>query len=119
MSLDVARAGGPASGPGAMLRRHRVEIALVIAVVELIALWLGGASRFSLLALAIAGVALHHLAGRRQSNYVVRQLTWIIAFSQVAAAIAWLALKLVFGVIVVIAVVVLVGALVVLAGDRT
>ena len=98
----------PPGKVGAWLRRYRLRIALVVGVVEAIILW-GWHHWFfgSLLALVIAITAVYAYVryARNLKNQTLRQVAWIVAFSQgvaalIPAAIGFVAFSLViFGVI--------------------
>ena len=77
------------SRAGRWLRERRFRLALWIAAVEAILVaFLHDVSRFTVFALAVAAVAVYWYAGRRTRSDVVHQGTWILAFSQLLAALA-------------------------------
>jgi hypothetical protein len=79
-------AGQPTTGPGAWLRRHRLQIAGILALVEGVAFAMHATSRIVLLALAVAVIALHFYVGPHLP-YTLRQVTWTLALAQALVAV--------------------------------
>jgi hypothetical protein len=103
---------------GRQLRENRLRIALVIALVEGILVLLGAIDWWVVVLLAIGAVALYVMRGRTARRDDVRELTWILAVSQVAVVLVP-ALALVLTALAVVALVIAaVVALVVLLRDR-
>jgi hypothetical protein len=103
---------------GRQLRENRLRIALVIALVEGILVLLGAIDWWVVVLLAIGAVALYVMRGRTSRRDDVRELTWILAVSQVAVVLVP-ALALVLTALAVVALVIAaVVALVVLLRDR-
>jgi hypothetical protein len=103
---------------GRALRENRLQIALVVALVEGILVLLGEIPWWSVIVVAVVAVALYVWGGRTAGRVEVREISWIFAVSQVAVV---LVPALAFGVVVfaVIALVLAaVVALVVLLRDR-
>lgn len=103
---------------GRRLRDNRLRIALIVAVVEGILVLVGAIDWWVVVLLAILSVALYVLAGRAARREEARELSWIVAVSQVAVVLVpALALVLTaFAVVALIAIAVV--ALVVLLRDR-
>jgi hypothetical protein len=107
------------SRAGRWLRERRLRFSLWIAAVEAILVaFLHDISRYTVFALAIAAVALYLLAGRRTRSDVVHQGTWILAFSQLLAALAAILAVFVFWLAIVAMVVFIVVALFYVFADR-
>ena len=99
-------------------RDNRLRIALLLALAEGILVLLGEIPWWSVVLVAIGAVALYVVAGRKSDRQEVRELTWILAVSQVAVVLVP-ALALVLTAFAVVALVLLaVVALVVLLRDR-
>jgi len=73
---------------GRWLRAHRVRIALWVAVAEgIVAALVYGLSRWVVIAVAIAALALYLFWGRSARSETARQLTWIAGASQALAVV--------------------------------
>jgi hypothetical protein len=114
----------PSTGGGSLpfLRRHRAKVAVAITVVEAVALGLSGIgflrSLVVLLLAATLAIVLHLVAQRRAVPYTVRQLTWILAVSQILALLVpFLVIGGVIAIAIVLAFAILAG-IVILIGDR-
>ena len=85
------------SRTGRWLRERRIRFALWIAAIEaiLVAVF-HDVSRFTVFALAIGAVATYWYAGRRTRSDVFHQSTWILAVSQLLAALAAIVAFIVF-----------------------
>jgi hypothetical protein len=85
------------SRTGRWLRERRIRFALWIAAVEaiLVAVF-HDVSRFTVFALAVAAVALYWFAGRRTRSDTLHQGSWILAVSQLLAALAAILAFIVF-----------------------
>jgi hypothetical protein len=69
-------------------RRRRWRIALAIAVVEDVAVaFSSGVSRFAVIVLAVAALALYANVGRRTRSRIGHDTMWVFAFSQSLAVI--------------------------------
>lgn len=100
------------------LRENRLRIALLIALVEGILVLIGEIDWWVVVLLAVGAVALYVLRGRTARRDDLRQVTWILAVSQVAVVLVP-ALALVLTAFAVVALVILaLVALVVLLRDR-
>ncbi len=100
------------------VRANRLRIALLVALVEGILVLIGAIDWWVVVLLAIAAVALYVLRGRAARRDEVRQVSWIVAVSQVAVVLVP-ALALVLTAFAVVALVLFaVIALVVLLRDR-
>jgi cytochrome b561 len=85
------------SRTGRWLRARRVRFALWIAAVEAIIVAVAhDISRWTVIALAIAAVALYVAAGRESRSDTFRQLSWIFAASQLLAVLAAILAFIVF-----------------------
>ena len=103
---------------GRAVRENRLRIALVLALVEGILVLLGEIPWWSVVLVAIVAVAVYAGVGRQAGREEVRELSWILAVSQVAVVLVP-ALALVLTAFAVVALVVIaVVALVVLLRDR-
>jgi hypothetical protein len=103
---------------GRTLRENRLRIALVVALVEGILVLLGEIPWWAVVLFAIGAVALYVAAGRTSHREEVRELTWILAVSQLAVVLVP-ALALVLTTLAVVGLVLIaVVALVVLLLDR-
>lgn len=123
VSQSFAYGTPPPTGgePLPFLRRHRAKIAVAITVIEAVALGLSGIgflrSIVLLLLVATLALVLHVLASRR-APYAVRQLTWILAVSQILALLfPFVVIGGVIAIAIVLAFVILAG-IVILIGDR-
>lgn len=102
---------------GRRLRENRLRVALIVALVEGILVLVGSVDWLVVLLLAIAAVAFYVTRGRSARREEVRELSWIVAVSQVAVVLVP-ALALVLTAFAVLALVVIaVVALVVLLRD--
>ncbi len=103
---------------GRALREYRVRIALLVALVEGVLVLVGEIPWWSVVLVAIAAVALYVVVGRKAGREEVREVSWILAVSQLAVVLVP-ALALVLTAFAVVALVLLaVVALVVLLRDR-
>ena len=93
------------TGPGPWLRARRLRIALLIGLVEsLLVVW-GGLGWFWVLALAAAAVALSIFVTRSPRLHGLREVSWILAASQLIAVLVpvlWVVAKAVAVVILVV-----------------
>src|SRR4051812_11755381 len=77
------------SKSGRWLRARRTRIALVIAAFEaVIVAVFNDASKWTVIGLAVVAGVLYWYAGRNSRSDMFRQLTWILAVSQLAAVLA-------------------------------
>jgi hypothetical protein len=85
------------SRTGRWLHARRLRIALVIAAVEalLVAIF-HDVSQFTVIGLAIVATVLYWYVGRNSRADTFRQVTWIFAFSQLAAVVAAIVAFIVF-----------------------
>lgn len=123
MAESYARGAPPPSGgaPLPFLRRHRVKLGLGLAIIELIVLGFGPGDYLrqwiGLLAIAVAAIFVQ-IALSRYLPYILRQVTWAVAFAQALVAL----FPIFFGVGVVIIVILLffavLAGLALLLGDR-
>ena len=103
---------------GRRLRDNRLRIALIVALVEGVLVLVGSIDWWVVVLLAILGVAVYVMAGRTARREEARELSWIVAVSQVAVVLVP-ALALVLTAFAVVALVLIaVVALVVLLRDR-
>jgi hypothetical protein len=103
---------------GRRLRENRLRIALLIALVEGILVLVGEIDWWVVVLLALGALALYVTRGRTAARDDVRQVSWILAVSQVAVVLVP-ALALVVTALAVVALVFFaVVALVVLLRDR-
>jgi hypothetical protein len=111
----------PAGGAGGWLRRHRLRLAVVLALLEAL-LWAFDVSKLMLLAIAVGAVALHFFVTPRIPSYTFRQVSWVVAFAQALIAMGSILLVvfttlvalLIFGFLVVL----VIGGVAALLGDR-
>jgi low temperature requirement protein LtrA len=103
---------------GRQLRDNRLRIVLIVALVEGVLVLLGSIEWWVVLVLAIAAVALYVLRGRAARREEIREVSWILAVSQVAVVLVPVLALVVTALAVVALVVVAVIALVVLLRDR-
>src|SRR5436309_13715495 len=73
--------------PGLSLRRNRIKITLVIAVVEGLLVLVGVIPHLAVYVLAAVAIAFWAGAGRNYKSNLGRQLSWIFAASQAAAVL--------------------------------
>lgn len=107
--------------PLPFLRRHRAKVAVAITIVEAVVLGLSGIgflrSIVLLLLAATLAIVLHVVAAGR-APYAVRQLTWILAVSQILALLfPFVVIGGVIAIAIVLAFAILAG-IVILIGDR-
>jgi hypothetical protein len=100
------------------LRRQRLRIALAIAVVEGILVITDVIPWWLVLALATAGLALYVGVGRDSSNGDVRNITWIVAVSQLVVVLVPIAVVVVGALAIVVVVGFAIVALLALLADR-
>ncbi len=107
------------SRPGRWLRARRTRIAFSIAAVEaiLVAVF-HDVSRWTVIGVAIAAVALFLLVGRDSRSDTVRQVSWILAASQLLAVLAAILAFIVVWTAIVLVVVFALIALFVVFADR-
>ena len=103
---------------GRQLRDNRLRIALVVALVEGVLVLLGSIEWWLVLVLAIASLAVYVLWGRAAGREEIRELSWIVAVSQVAVVLVPVLALVLTAFAVVALVVIAVVALVVLLRDR-
>jgi hypothetical protein len=89
VSLSESHAAPTPSRTGRWLRERRTRIALWIAAAEaiLVAIF-HDVSRYTVFALAVAAVVAYFYAGRRTRSDTLHQASWILAISQLLAALA-------------------------------
>jgi hypothetical protein len=75
------------SGRGFWLRERRLRLALLIGLVESLLVVLGGLGWFWVLAVAGVAVALYIFVARGARYHAFREITWILAASQLIAVI--------------------------------
>lgn len=100
------------------LRRHRAQIALVIALLEAILVVAGVLPWWVVAATAAIAVAAYVWFGRGHSSPVVRGITWVVAVSQLVVVLVPVGLVVAGVLAIVILVVIAVVALAVLLLDR-
>jgi amino acid transporter len=103
---------------GRRMRDNRLRIALVVAVVEGILVLVGSIDWWVVLLLAIAAVAFYGMRGRSAHREEVREVSWILAVSQVAVVLVPVLALVLTAFAVVALVLIAVVALVVLLQDR-
>jgi hypothetical protein len=74
-------------GAGPWLEARRLRLALLIGLVESLAVIVGDFGWFWVLAAAIAATALYIFVGRRTGSHLLREILWILAASQLIAVI--------------------------------
>jgi hypothetical protein len=103
---------------GRFLRENRLKIALIVALVEGVLVLLGEIDWWIVVLVAIAAVVLYVARGRQTRSQKLREVSWIVAVSQLAVvlvpALALVLTAFAIFVLIVLAVV----ALVVLLRDR-
>ena len=72
---------------GRFLRRNRLKLALMLAVVEGFLVLVGALPWWGVLLLAALGLALYVGIGRESSSGELRDATWILAVSQLAVVL--------------------------------
>ena len=103
---------------GRWLRARRVRLAIWVAVIEGLIVAIGNdISKWTVMVLAIAVLALYFVAGRNLRWDVGRQLAWIAAASQVLALLVALFAFIVWGIAVGAVVILAILALVYLYSD--
>jgi hypothetical protein len=100
------------------LRRNRAKIALAVAALEGILVLAGAIPWWVVVLLALAGLALWAALGREHANPFVRDLTWVLAASQLLVVLVPIATAIVLALAVVVLVLFVVAALVALFLDR-
>jgi hypothetical protein len=114
--LDVLEHGE--TSVSRMLRRHRLRIALVVAVVEGILVIADVIPWWLVLSLALVGLVAYTAVGRNSTRTDVRSITWIAAVSQLIVVLVPIA-TVVVGILAIVVVALLaVVALVALLADR-
>ena len=103
---------------GRGLREYRLRIALLVALVEGILVLVGSIDWWIVVLLAIAAVVVYVLWGRESRREEVREVSWIIAVSQVAVVLVPVLALVLTAFAVVALVLIAVVALVVLLQDR-
>ncbi|HVH51097.1 MAG TPA: hypothetical protein VM690_03060 [Gaiellaceae bacterium] len=107
------------SGAGRWLRERRNRIALWIAVIEAIIVAVAhDASRWTVMALAAAAVAIYWFWGRNARSDLARQLSWTFAASQVLAFIAAIIALIIGTLVLIVAGIFAAVALLILFTDR-
>ena len=103
---------------GRLLRENRLKIALIVALVEGVLVLVGQIDWWIVVLVAIAAVALYVYRGRQARSQKLREVSWIVAVSQLAVVLVP-ALALVLSALAVVTLVILaVVALVALLHDR-
>jgi hypothetical protein len=100
------------------LRHNRTKIALVVAALEGIAVLAGAIPWWVVVLLALSGLAVWAAFGRTHANSAVRDLTWVLAASQLLVVLVPVATAIVLALAVVVLVLFAVVALVALFLDR-
>ena len=103
---------------GRGLREYRLRIALLVALVEGILVLVGSIDWWIVVLLAIAAVVAYVLWGRESRREEVREVSWIVAVSQVAVVLVPVLALVLTAFAVVALVLIAVVALVVLLQDR-
>jgi hypothetical protein len=117
MSSHVIDRGS--SAPGRWLRARRNRLAFWIAAAEAIVVAVfHGASRWTVIAVAILALALYAFKGRDARSDTARQLSWIFAASQALALIASVLALLIGTFVLILAAIFALVALFVLFTDR-
>jgi hypothetical protein len=105
-------------GSGPWLEARKLRIALLIGLVESLAVLFSDGGWYWVLAAAIAASALYIFVGRRTGSHLLRELIWILAASQLIAVIVPF-LWVVFKFLAIVALVAMAGILlVILLMDR-
>ncbi|HEY3068916.1 MAG TPA: hypothetical protein VGJ34_01255 [Gaiellaceae bacterium] len=84
------------SAPSRWLRERRLRIALLIAFVESLLVLFSEHSWWFVLGAAVVAVGLYWFAHQRTQNHLVREVTWILAVSQLLAVLVpvlWVLVK--------------------------
>jgi hypothetical protein len=103
---------------GRWLRRHRLRVALWVAVLEGLLVLVGVIPRWPAVGVAVLLVAFYVLVGRKLTTDAARQLSWIGAVSQVLVALLPLLLALLTMIAIIALVVLAAIALALLFLDR-
>lgn len=103
---------------GRRLRGSRLQIALLVALVEGVLVLVGAIDWWVVALLAIAGVALYVVSGRRAKRAELRDGSWILAVSQVVVVLVPVLALILTAFAIVALVLFAVVALVVLLRDR-
>jgi hypothetical protein len=112
---------GP-TGPTAWLRRNRYRLAIWTAIVEGLLVWISDGLDFStvvvLAAVAALSVFVHRLTREHSRSPLLNELTWLLAASQLGAAVLVLAGHFLFGLLVLLLIAFAVAALAILLLER-
>ena len=103
---------------GRSLREKRLQIALLVALVEGILVLVGEIAWWSVVLVAILAVVLYVAAGRKADRLELREASWIFAVSQLAVVLVPALAGVLIAFAVVALVLIAVVALVVLLRDR-
>lgn len=103
---------------GRWLRPRRLRIALFVGLVETLLVLLNGLGWFWVLGAAGVAVAFHFFVGRRARFQSVREISWIVAVSQLIAVVVPLLWELVKFLAITVLVVLALLLLVILLADR-
>lgn len=103
---------------GRWLRPRRLPIALFVGLVETLLVLLNGLGWFWVLGAAVLAVGFHFFVGRRARFHSVREISWIVAVSQLIAVVVPLLWELVKFLAITVLVVLALVLLVMLLVDR-
>lgn len=103
---------------GRWVRPRRLRIALFVGIVETLLVLLNGLGWFVVLGAAVLAVGFHFFAGRRARFHSVREISWILAVSQLIAVVVPLLWALVKFLAITVLVVLALALLVMLLVDR-
>lgn len=103
---------------GRWVRPRRLRIALFVGLVETLLVLLNGLGWFWVLGAAVLGVGFHFFVGRRARFHSVREISWIVAVSQLIAVVVPLLWELVKFLAITVLVVLALVLLVMLLVDR-
>ena len=103
---------------GRWVRPRRLRIALFVGVVETLLVLLNGLGWFWVLGAAALAVGFHFFVGRRARFHSVREISWIVAVSQLIAVVVPLLWELVKFLAITVLVVLALVLLVMLLVDR-
>ncbi|HYY77460.1 MAG TPA: hypothetical protein VE644_14200 [Gaiellaceae bacterium] len=103
---------------GRWVRPRRLRIALFVGLVETLLVLLNGLGWFWVLGAAVLGVGFHFFVGRRAQFHSVREISWIVAVSQLIAVVVPLLWELVKFLAITVLVVLALVLLVMLLVDR-
>jgi len=107
------------SRPGRWLRAHRNRFALWIAAAEAIIVGiLHGASAWAVMVVAVLAVAIYWFWGRSTRSDLGRQLSWILAASQILAFMAAVLVLVIGTLVLILAAIFAAVALFILFTDR-